>query len=87
MTLHLLAPTLIGALYLAILFILCFGAVTGAKLLQRYLAARKKPAPPPPAQKAEQPPPPEPKTVYYLVERKRTAKRTEYKQPKKIDFK
>lgn len=86
MTLHLLAPTLIGALYLAILFILCFGAVTGAKLLRRYLAARKKPSPPP-AQKAEQPPPPEPKTVYYLVEKKRTAKRTEYKQPKKIDFK
>lgn len=86
MTLHLLAPTLIGALYLAILFILCFGAVTGAKLLRRYLAARKKPSPPP-AQKPEQPPPPEPKTVYYLVEKKRTAKRTEYKQPKKIDFK
>lgn len=86
MTLHLLAPTLIGALYLAILFILCFGAVTGAKLLRRYLAARKKPSPPP-AQKAEQPPPPEPKTVYYLVEKKRTAKRAEYKQPKKIDFK
>ncbi len=86
MTLHLLAPTLIGALYLAILFILCFGAVTGAKLLRRYLAARKKPSPPP-AQKPEQPPPPEPKTVYYLVEKKRTAKRAEYKQPKKIDFK
>ena len=86
MTLHLLASTLIGALYLAILFILCFGAVTGAKLLRRYLAARKKPSPPP-AQKPEQPPPPEPKTVYYLVEKKRTAKRTEYKQPKKIDFK
>ena len=53
MTLHLLASTLIGALYLAILFILCFGAVTGAKLLRRYLAARKKPAPPPPAQRAK----------------------------------
>ena len=38
-----LASTLIGGLYLAVLFALCFGTVVGGKLLRRYLRERKKP--------------------------------------------
>lgn len=45
---NLLAGTLIGGLYLVILFALCFFAVIGWKLLRRYLAERKKADPPPP---------------------------------------
>ena len=89
MTQNLLAGTLIGALYLAILFALCFFAVIGCKLLRRYLAARKRAAPPPPAEKPaeEKQPPPAPQKVYYLVEKKRTSKKAQYEKPKEIRFK
>ena len=78
-----LASTLIGGLYLAVLFALCFGTVVGGKLLRRYLRERKKPPAPPPA--AQDAPPPN--KVYYLVEKKRVAPKAQYGKPKEIDFK
>ena len=86
---NLLAGTLIGGLYLVILFALCFFAVIGWKLLRRYRAERKKADPPPPADPPaeKKDPPPAPQKVYYLVEKKRTSKKAQYDKPKEIRFK
>ena len=85
---NLLAGTLIGGLYLVILFALCFFAVIGWKLLRRYLAERKKADPPPPADppaEKKNPPPPPPE-VYDRVGKKRASKKEQYEKPKEIRF-
>lgn len=91
------AQTLLGGLYLAILFGLCFGAVTGAKalyLLRRNAQRGPRPpeasGPPEPARPAV-PKKPKPKesdgqAIYYIVEKKRRPPRDSYAKPKKIRF-
>ena len=78
----LLSSTLIGGLYLILLFGLCFSCVVGIKAINSELKRKNQP----PEQKPEQKP--EKTEVYYLVEKKRTKKRKKsLQQPKQIEFK
>lgn len=80
----LLASTLWGGVYLILLFGICLGSVAGIKLLLRSAAKKRGEEPLPPA-KPE--PPKEPEKIYYIVEKKRTRRKTErYGEPKKIRF-
>ena len=91
------AQTLLGGLYLAILFGLCLGAVTGAKAL--YILRRGAQRGPRPPEASDPPGPagpavpkkPKPKesdgrAVYYIVEKKRRPPKASYAKPKKIRF-
>ena len=88
---NLLASTLIGGLYLLILFGLCFSVVVGVKAVRIELRNRKKNA-----EKREEPekpkaepalPKPREKNVYYIVEKKRTRRAKETTgTPKRIEF-
>ncbi len=84
---YLLASTLLGGLYLLILFGLCLGGVVGFKHFRRSLRnARENP----PEEKTQPPqqntPAPAPKEVYYIVEKKRARSKPSFSQPKKIHF-
>ena len=84
---YLLASTLLGGLYLIILFGLCFGGVAGVKYLQ-YIRRRQASAPP--EKKAEPPKetkqPEKPNEIYYIVEKKRARSKQKLSEPKKIRF-
>lgn len=93
---YLLANTLIGGLYLILLFGLCFSVVVGIKAVRIELKNRRKraetPKEPPADEKKPAPSPtpptkPREKKVYYIVEKKRT-KRTKEQlgKPKRIEF-
>ena len=72
-----------GALYAAIVFLLCIAIVHGIKLARigwRTLGKKLPPSPPPKENE-------EPEPVYFLVERKKKRARTEYSEPKRIKFK
>ncbi len=72
-----------GALYAAILFLLCAAAVHAIRLAAiGYRSLRKKK---PSKRSVPKPPPPEP--VYFLVERKKKRPKPEYSEPKRIQFK
>ncbi len=82
----LLASSLIGGVYLVILFFLCFAAVAGGKAARRYFGARTRQAEKPaePEKKPEDKPP---QRVYYIVEKKRVKRpASKYGEPKKIRF-
>lgn len=81
---NLLSSTLLGGLYLILLFGLCFATVVGIKAVN--LELKRKGAPPQPTQK--QPEKAEKTEVYYLVEKKRTKKtKKSLSEPKQIEFK
>ncbi len=93
------ASTLLGGVYLLLLFGLCLAAVAGAKairLLHRAKGgakrAEKRRDGPPPADAGKAPKSPappahgQPRTVYYLVEKKRTLPKTGCKPPRAIAF-
>lgn len=88
---NLLASTLWGGVYLLILFGLCFGGVTGVRILQQHIReAKNAPPEPKPAPektvKSEQTEKTIPKEVYYIVEKKRARTKQNYSKPKKINF-
>lgn len=72
-----------GALYTVCLFLLCIIFIHAIKLARiGYRTIRKKlPPEPPPKQKKD------PEPVYYIVERKKKRLKTEYTEPKRIQFK
>lgn len=71
-----------GALYAAILFVLCAVTVHAVKLaVFGYRALKKKPA------EKKEPPPEQREPVYYIVERKKKRSKPEYSDPKRIQFK
>ncbi len=72
-----------GALYAAVLLLICIVIVHTIKLARvgwRTLG-KKLPPNPPPKEKEESEP------VYFLVERKKKRPKTEYSEPKRIKFK
>lgn len=72
-----------GALYTLCLIIVCTIVVCGIKLAHigyRTLGKKLPPEAPPKPEKTEDP-------VYYLVERKKKRVKSEYTQPKQIEFK
>ena len=78
-----LAVQWLGALYAFCTFLICIIVVCGCKLARvgyRTLGKKQPPEAPPKEEK-----PPEP--VYYLVERKKKRVKTEYSDPKRIQFK
>lgn len=72
-----------GALYTVLVLIIVIIVVHGIKLARiGYRSLRKKlPPEPPPKEKNE------PEPVYFLVERKKKRVRSEYSEPKRINFK
>lgn len=71
----------LGALYSALLFVLCVLLVHGIKLASiGYRVGKKLPPSPPPKEEKK------PEPVYFLVEKKTKRKKTEYTAPKRIDF-
>ena len=88
---NLLASTLIGGLYLLILFGLCFSVVMGVKAVRIELRNRKKNAEKPeePEKPKAEPalPKPREKNVYYIGEKMRTRRAKETTgTPKRIEF-
>ncbi len=86
---QLLASSLLGGLYLIILFCLCFGLVVGGKLARRYFFEQKSQAPPQPEPKKPDDKPAERREqrVYYIVEKKKVRRTPEkYSEPKRIRF-
>ena len=78
---QLLASSLLGGLYLIILFCLCFGLVVGGKLARRYFSEQKSQAPPQPEPKKPDDKPAE------RIEKKRVRRTPEkYSEPKRIRF-
>lgn len=72
-----------GALYTAVLFLICAIAVHAFRLARvGYRSMKKKP----PEKKAE-PAPEKTEPVYYIVERKKKRPKSEYSDPKRIQFK
>lgn len=87
----LLSPDFSGCGYLVLLFVLCAAGVIIGKITLREIKRSKNE--PTNAQQSEEPPkksepktPTEPKTVYYLVEKKRTRPKNAAGTPKKIRF-
>lgn len=77
---YLLSSTLLGGLYLVLLFGLCFATVTGIKAINLELKRNK--SQPPSTPKSEK------TEIYYLVEKKRTKKSPKtLSEPKQIEFK
>ncbi len=77
---YLLSSSLLGGLYLILLFGLCFATVTGIKAIR--IELKKNKTPPPPPEKTEK------TEIYYLVEKKRTKKpKKRLSEPKQIEFK
>ena len=79
-----------GILWLILLFLLSFALVHVIKLaLIGWNAQKKKNEPPPkkqpPAPKPEPTSPPEP--IYYIVEKRQRRPKTNYGEPKQINFK
>ena len=73
-----------GALYAAILFVICAAAVHIVRLVVfGYGAMKKKP----PENKPEQKAPEKSEAVYYIVERKKKRPKAEYSDPKRFQFK
>ena len=72
-----------GALYAVLLFLLCIVIVHAVKLARigwRTMKKKLPPEPPPKERKEREP-------VYFLVERKKKRAKTEYSEPRRIDFK
>ena len=85
----LLAPAILGILWLVVLFGVCFLAVHIAKLVKcGWLYQKKEDPPKPTEEKKEKAPEPKPSAepVYYIVERKRKTRQS-YGEPKQIRFK
>ena len=91
---YLLATTLLGGLYLVILFGMCLGGVVGIKALNREMRRREKDAKQDkePENEAERPaekkgePKQKTQKIYYIVEKKRTKTKSSYGEPKEIKF-
>ena len=87
-----LAPQYLGAIWLVILFLLCFFAVHFiqlARLGQRWRKEQEKNSQPKPAPQQEEkqaPPKNAEEPIYYIVERKRRTK-SSFSEPKQIRFK
>ena len=72
----------IGILYLFLTFIFCFILVAVIKLAYLGITTLKRPA----QTEEKKLPPTKTETVYYIVEKKRASK-TNYTEPKEIEFK
>lgn len=87
---NLLANTLVGGLYLILLFALCFSVVVGVKALKIELRNRQRQKDTPTEAEEEKPdstPKPREKKVYYIVEKKRTKSvKQPLGKPKRIEF-
>ena len=86
----LLTNTLIGGVYLILLFVLCFVSVVGIKAIHLELKRRKNspPAPAPSEPPKEEPEKPRTREVYYLVEKKKSRRaKSKTETPKRIEFK
>ena len=70
------------------LFLLCTAVIHGIYLMRLGWNAyrQKKSQPKQKKKKPEQKPKPEPEPIYYIVEKKKKRVKTEYSEPKRIDF-